>query len=165
MGAEQINNHHGLPNETPEGALVVQSVRHHCDVIASMWYKIGQRIPMQDLIHSILQGNDRYLRRSGFYNRYPCNYVLRFETLQHEFDVLCMTAGLPQTLLKNDPSPRPDNSPWQEVINSAQAHEIYSHYQEEMDHYGYGPEGNLPKSSQDGLNKAIRKDKQRYGSL
>lgn len=155
MGAEQVNHHHGLPTQVPEGSLVVQTVRHHCDVITSLWYKMGQRIPIKDLVNSILNDENEYLKGSGFYNRFDCNYVMRYEILQYEFDILCLTAGLPETTLKHKPSQRPASARWKDVIDARTAEQIYSHYKTEMDHYGYGPTGNLPIESQKKLDKVL----------
>lgn len=140
LGATQINHHHGLPSKDIPNALYVQTVRNHFDVFVSMWYKIGQRCSLQELIDRVLSGGDPYLKSDGFYNRFPCNYVLRYETLQHEFDVLCINAGLPVRKLKHDPSPRPQDAIYESILTCSQKKQIYNHYKTEMDFYGYWQE-------------------------
>lgn len=160
MGARQVNHHHGLPSLEDAyipSALTVQTVRHHADVITSLWFKQGMRCEIEELIDNILAGENDYLRPHTFYDRYPCNFPLRYENLQFEFDNLCVIAGLPETTLKVKPSQRPAKHDWREVINNVQAERIYSHYQKEMDHYGYGPFGNLPKEDQEKLDEILRK--------
>ena len=144
MGARQVNHHHGLPDEEIPGALVVQTVRHHCDALVSYWFNQGRRYQFNELVDRVLSGRDEYFRAEGFYNRYPCNYILRYETLQLEFDTLCLNAGLPVTKLLTKSSPRPSDVKWQDVILRGEAERIYEHYQEEMDLYGYSPVDHLP---------------------
>lgn len=147
MGATQVGDHHGVPDEGYDLShwLIVQTVRHHCDVIASSWYKNGHGVPFADYLKRILDGKDQYFHPGGFYNRYPCNYTLRYETLQHEFNVLCLTAGLPQTEILVDPSKRPKSATWQRLFNYEQTKAVYKTFQYEMDYYGYGLTGNVPE--------------------
>lgn len=150
MGATQVNGHHGLPEGHFDlsGWLVVQTVRHHCDVIASAWYKNNTHIPFADYLKTILDGKNPYFHPEGFYNRYPCNYILRYETLQFEFDILCSTAGLPRTELLVDPSTRPKSLTWQRLFNYEQTKAVYKMFQHEMDFYGYSMTGNTPERKQ-----------------
>lgn len=145
MGAQQLNGHHGLPKYTPPNALVVQTVRHHCDVIVSQWCNINCKIPIQDLIDSIIADENHYFPSAGFYKRHVCNYIMRYETLQYEFDNLCLCAGLEGRILKIDPSKRPSSKTWQSVLTSDQIEQICKHYKEEMDFYGYSAKGNFPE--------------------
>lgn len=146
MGARQVNHHHGLPDldDLIPSALIVQTVRHHCDALVSYWFKLGQRWPLEDLVKRVLNGDDEFFKPTGFYNRYPCNYVLRYETLQYEFDNLCLNAGLPITKLKVDPSKRPPNKAWQEVMFYHLAERVYKAFKEEMDFCGYSIDRHVP---------------------
>jgi hypothetical protein len=147
MGARQINHHHGLPDteDLIEGALIVQGVRHHCDAIVSNYYTKAPTAKIGPYVSMICQGRHRYLRPPKLYDRYPCNYVLRFETLQFEFDILCEAAGLPQTTLKVDPSRRPPDTLWKKVLQTHMIAEVYRTFEEEMDFFGYSKTGILPE--------------------
>jgi hypothetical protein len=147
MGARQINHHHGLPDTENliEGALIVQGVRHHCDVVVSNYFTKAPTEKIDEYVRMICRGGHEYLRPPKLYDRYPCNYVLRFETLQFEFDMLCEIVGLPQTVLLVDPSRRPENTNWQDVLYRHMIDQIYDVFGEEMDFFGYGKTGNIPE--------------------
>jgi len=136
--ATDSEDHHAPPEYVPEDALVVETVRHHCDVILSLWYKRQKGRPLEEFVKMVLGGDYPLINPETMYSKFDTNYIMRYETLQHEFDNLCITAGLPVTELVKVDSPRPDDSGWQKAMPQNLADIIYKQYKEEMDKLGYG---------------------------
>lgn len=141
MGAERLYHHHALPEPTDinRNTLVVQTVRHHCDVIVSYWYKKARGHEFPDFVNLVLDGQHPTLRADAFFDRYPmANYILRYENLQFEFDTLCLNAGLPETEIHRSPSHRPPELKWQDMFTQEMKRKMRDRYGEEMERLGYG---------------------------
>ena len=141
-GAEQWGQHHDpvSADQIPENALVVHTVRHHCDVLVSYWYKKASQMAFKDFVEKVLQGCHLYLKPSGFYNHWPVkpNYVLRFETLKLEWETLCLSAGLPDIKLEGSNSKRPQAINWQLLFTPTLFDKVFEIFKTEMEEYGYG---------------------------
>lgn len=141
-GGRQIVSHHAPidPDDVPENALVAHTVRHHCDVLVSYWYKKASGQPFDEFVKLVLDGYHPYLRADGFYNHWPVtpNYVLRFETLDFEWQTLCLNAGLPDIKLVQSNSKRPKGIHWKLLFTPDLYGRVAKQYAEEMEKYGYG---------------------------
>lgn len=141
LGAEKItqDHHDGLNGfAVPSNSLIVETVRHHCDVIVSFWYKSQQGRTLEDFVELILDGKYEHLDPEGFYNKFGSNYIMRYESIQHEFDNLCITAGLPVTELLVTKSNRPKGLTWDKVMGQHLVDKVCKRYKHEMELYGYG---------------------------
>ena len=144
MGAIPLGEHHDpIPDdiEIEDNAVIVQTVRHHCDVISSFWYKRQKGKTLQEFVDLILQDEYQYLPKDGFFKRFNnVNHIMRYESLQHEFDNLCIIAGLPVTDLKVTDTDRPQDvtASWQRLFTPDLLEKICNNYSEEMELLGYG---------------------------
>lgn len=138
MGAQQENGHHGQPLSVPPDALVVETVRHHCDVLVSYWYQKASAHQFEDFVDMVLAGEVAWLNPNAFYDKFDTNYILRYETLQYEFDNLCLNAGLPETKLLVKPSKRPRNMKWGTMFPTRLLNKVFDRYGEELERLGYG---------------------------
>lgn len=141
-GGEQLGSHHDpvTPEQIPDNALVVHTVRHHCDVLVSYWYKKASQTPFPEFVKRVVDGHHLYFRPEGFYNHWPVkpNYVLRYETLKFEWEVLCLNAGLPNRTLVHSNSKRPQSIKWQLLFTPTLFDLVSKQYKQEMEEYGYG---------------------------
>ncbi len=139
MGASKQGKHHSPASEIPFYSLVVHTVRHPCDLFVSMWYKSHTGTPFSEYIDEVINGSVCWFHPNLF-NKWPDkpNYVLRYETLQYEFEVLCYAAGLSPVKLKRTPSRRPSGIKWQNMFSGKLFDKVYKRFQEEMEEYGYG---------------------------
>lgn len=139
-GGEQQSDHHATPNYIPENALIVHTVRHHCDVLVSYWYKKASGHPFHKFVESVLAGHHRWLKADGFYSRWGDlpNYVLRYDTLEYEWANLCLCAGLPEIELPKTNSKRPPGIKWNLLFTPQLYDKVATRYHEEMEKYGYG---------------------------
>lgn len=139
MGAEEDGQHHDPPSHIPEGALVVQTVRHHCDVIVSYWMWRVSGTPFPKFVSGILNGQHRWLRPDGFYNRFKTNYILRYDTIDYEWENLLLNAGLPEVKLKRGTNTkRPRGIKWNTLFTPDLYDKVAARYKDEMELYGYG---------------------------
>lgn len=140
-GAEQFGSHHcGMP-PTPDNTLVVQTVRHHCDVLVSYWYKAQQGVKFDYFVNTVLDGENGHLRSDGFYSSWAGslpNFVLLYENLDFEFENLCGIAGLPQMKIPRTPTRRPEGVKWQTMFTTGLRDKVFERYHTEMELYGYG---------------------------
>lgn len=139
-GAEQHGQHHSTPDMIPKDALVVQTVRHHCDVLVSYWYKSASGHPFHKFVNMVLDGHHRWLRADGFYSRWGDipNYILRYDTLDYEWANLCLCAGLPDIKLQRTHTKRPVGIKWNLLFTPDLYDKVATRYKDEMELYGYG---------------------------
>lgn len=141
MGGTQHNAHHGLLDVIPNDAVVVQTVRNHFDVLISFWCKDGCKISFDDYVQIVLDGNHEYLQPDAFYERYgEWNYIMQYDTLQHEWDQICLLCGIPQIGL--DPNPkkkaRPKTRTIKSLFDSHLTSIVTKRYGKELERIGYG---------------------------
>ena len=140
LGGWQQGGHHDDAQVIPENALIVQTVRHHCDVLASYWFKGQQGVSLETFVETVLTGQHGWFRDTGFYNHWDCepNYTLRYETLDKDWFNLCSYAGLYHIRLPRTRTHRPLNLTWQELFPVSLRDKVMTHYKTEMEEYGYG---------------------------
>ena len=139
MGATKIGEHHDRPqlsDLTPD-TIVVETVRHHCDVMVSWWFWRNSRIPLTKLVRYVLDGHHGALQPDAFYNRYVSNYSLRYETLDFEWEVLCLNAGLEHKSLPRKETKRTDGVTWQSLFPYELCEEVGERYKDEMERLGF----------------------------
>lgn len=140
MGAIQQGGHHGTPDVLPPGSVVAQTVRSHFDVIVSFWFKDNHHC-LTEYVEMILDGHHRFLRPDGFYSRFPWDFVMMYNTLQHEFDQLCLYVGLPQTTLDAGPrnkSTKPTEVKAESLFSDRLKQKVIDRYGHELEKIGYG---------------------------
>lgn len=137
-GAEQQGEHHSSPNKVPDCSLIVQTVRHHCDVLVSYWYSKSSGNKFDDFVELVLDGQHPILRPTGFYSHWSTNYILRYETLDYEWENLCLCAGIPYVPLQRTKTKRPKNINWKLMFKPRLYDKVAARYQKEMELYGYG---------------------------
>lgn len=138
-GGKQIDEHHDCPEFIPAGHLLVHTVRHHCDVLVSYWYKAQRSVPFNDFVDSVLDGQNGWLWPNDFYNHWDHqpNYLLRYETLDHGWTELCLFAGLPDIKLERTKTKRPLDRTWQSLFTKELYEKVVNRYKEEMERYSY----------------------------
>lgn len=141
-GAGHYGGHHSTPKseDVQDNALVVQTVRHHCDILVSYWYKAQRSVPFDEFVDSVLDGDNGWLSSKNFYSTWEVapNYVLRYENLDFEFANLCGIAGLPDMKIPRTSSRRPKNVTWQSMFTTGLRDKVFERYGTEMEKYGYG---------------------------
>ncbi len=143
MGAIQIGDpkksHHAPPCNLPENTIVVQTVRNHFDVIASFYYKDKEPCDFEDYVNVILDNEHPFLDPYAFYSRFgKWDYILNYNTLQFEFDTLCLAAGLPCTQIKKARTTRSPRHRWQDLFTTSLRDKVAERYGEELEKIGYG---------------------------
>lgn len=139
LGGEQLGNHHSVPSDEVLSSkpIVAQTVRHHCDVIASYWYKQGCRIPLEELVDKILGGEDKFLGSESFYQRYPmAGYIIRYPALEIEFQCLMGMIGIQCDKLKRNRSQRPSGLKWQSLFTHKLRTKVLDRYESEIQELG-----------------------------
>jgi hypothetical protein len=139
-GAEQQGQHHDPPTDIPKGAKVIQTIRHHCDVLVSFWYKAQRGNTLEQFIFKVIDGKYRWLRSEGFYNHWPVHIDvnMNYETLSSDWSKVCDMAGLPNIQLIPTYSKRPKKIHWSLLFTPELYNRVYDHYKEEMEKYNYG---------------------------
>lgn len=112
--------------------LRVEVVCNHRAALVSQWLATDPHEPFSTYLESVVQEYGRYGRLYGY--SMP-NYYLKYETLQFEFDVLCVNAGLPQTELVGFKPTKIDRS---DCISGLVEQRIQSVFGDEMEFLGYG---------------------------
>lgn len=142
MGCECISKHHCEPpvDKIPNDCLIVESVRHHCDVFVSWWFWRNSSMAFPKYVRKIMQGEHGFLKANRLYDRFPMtNYILRYETLEFEWQTLCSVAGIEyRPLLRSKNTKRPKNIKWDLLFDYGLRREVYGMYGEEMERLGYG---------------------------
>ena len=139
MGATKIGEHHDRPqlSDITSDTIVVETVRHHCDVMVSWWFWRNSRIPLTKMVRYVLDGHHGALRPDSFYNRYVSNYLLQYETLDFEWEVLCLNAGLKPKPLPRKETKRTDGVTWQSLFPYELREEVGERYGDEMERLGF----------------------------
>jgi len=133
--------HQGSHPPSHTGDLVVHTVRHHCDVILSYWYKKASGHTLEDFVELVLSGQHPLLSADGFYNNwlYHVNFPLKFENLDYEFSNLCLCAGLPDIKIPiGTNTKRPPNTKWEDVFPYELGQKVIKHFADELEECGYG---------------------------
>lgn len=139
MGAVKEGEHHDPPTEVREGTLVVETVRHHCDVFVSWWFWRNSSISFPKFVRMVMDGQHPMLRPNQLYGRFDSNYILRYETLDFEWETLCVSAGLDhQKIERSTNTKRPKNIKWDLLFPFDLRRQVYKMYGEEMERLGYG---------------------------
>jgi len=138
MGGNKIGEHHDPPVLTQWDTLIVESVRHHCDVLVSWWYWRCSSTPFEEFIKNVLDGKHSFLKPVTLYSKFNSNYILRYESLENEWATLCNTAGLEFRPLIRSKSKRPKGIKWQSLYTPKIKSMIVDSYKDEMEKLGYG---------------------------
>ncbi len=139
MGAKKLGEHHDRPQPidiTPD-TIVVETVRHHCDVMVSWWFWRNSRISLTKLVRYVLDGHHGALRSGAFYARFASNYLLQYATLEFEWEVLCLNAGLEHRPLPVKSTKRTDDVKWQSLFPHELRQEVGERYRDEMERLGF----------------------------
>jgi hypothetical protein len=142
MGATKLGEHHDPPEPwyvTPD-TIVVETVRHHCDVMVSWWFWRNSRISLTKLVRYVLDGHHGALQSDAFYNRYDSNYLLQYATLDFEWEVLCLNAGIEHRPLPVKETKRTDGVKWESLVPYELREEVEERYGDEMARLGFSTE-------------------------
>ena len=139
-GGEQQGHHHDQPTFIPDNAIVCHTVRHHCDVMVSYWFKKASGQPFDKFVELVLEGNHPYLSSDGFYQRWgdTPNRVLRYETLSEDWSEVCEEVGLDAKDLVQSNSKRPKGISWHLLYRPNLYERVAATFKHEMEKYGYG---------------------------
>ena len=139
-GGKKYGDHHACLDWKPRDTLFFHTVRHHCDVLVSYWYKSQAGVPFDRFVNTVLDGKNGWLKPNGFYCNWSVqpNFVLRYENLDFEFANLCGIAGLPQMKIPRTPTRRPEGTKWQPLFTTELRDKVFDRYKDEMEKYGYG---------------------------
>ena len=140
MGAEKIGEHHDEPDEYPEDALIVHTVRNHLDAIISYWAKRASGHKFADFIDIIVSGKQPYFPPVMLYGwSVKPNFPLKYETLEYEFANLCVCAGLPEVELeRTENTARSQDMSIENMFTGDLMRKITNYYGAEMEELGYG---------------------------
>lgn len=138
LGAEKHGGHHHTPNRIPPDSIIAHTIRHHCDVIVSYWFKGQIGVPLKEFVDTILSGGHGWIRPWELYGRWGDlpNFELRYTNLREDWFNLCDEAGVPRLELVRTVSSRPQ-VPWQEFFTTDLYERVYARYKDEMDQYGF----------------------------
>lgn len=134
IGGQKLNT----PPDSLDGLIVVETVRHHLDVLVSHWYDQRAVTPFDDFIQEVLDGQNIVFGPNKLYGRYPTNYILRYETLDYEWDNMCVNAGIRESKIKRTLSSRPKNIKWETLFSYRLRRTVCERYKDEMERLGYG---------------------------
>ena len=157
-GAIKEGDHHDQPDPDHLQALadrgrepfIVQTVRHHCDMLTSWWFfktaMYDFDADMEVFFESIFSGEEPLLGCPRLYGKFQTNYILRYESLQYELENLVLVAGnslgeTPESIkLPRTTSPRSTGrgTQWFNVLPWAIHQKIQRIYAAEMEEMGYG---------------------------
>lgn len=125
------------------------TVRNHFDTMVSWYFHqtarpgkseyFGQ--PFETFLYAWVH-NPRYFREGQMYwERNPwCSHVLRFETLQVDFNDLLTSHNLPTTVLQvHNVSKNRKRRPYQAFYSAASVKFMCGHFGDEMAKFGYTP--------------------------
>lgn len=139
MGARKLGNHHDPPEPddvTPD-TVIVETVRHHCDVMVSWWFWRNSRIPFPKFVRYVLDGYHGALRSDAFYSRFDSNYILQYKSLEFGWEILCLNAGIEYKPLPVKPTKRTDGVTWQTLFPYDLRGEVCERYVDEMQKFGF----------------------------
>jgi len=140
-GAYKDGEHHEPMGLYPQGALIVQTIRNHFDVISSYWYKKANGHTLDNFVDIVVSGDHIHFPPTGLYSKFGTNpnYFLEYNTLDYEFSNLCLAAGLPDIKLeRTNNTNRPPNEKRQDLFTSDLVRKIQGYYGAEMERLGYG---------------------------
>lgn len=142
LGFTQWVNHHGInPKWDPIGWTVFATVRNPFDLMVSWYYhKMKYReASFPEWLPKFIAVSNEYLDMGMFFGLRYCTRVIRYETLQEDFDYMMMLTGFPQTdiPLKNVSTARPDK-PLSDYYNPKLINLMKAHFGEEIRQNGYG---------------------------
>lgn len=142
MDARRIGSHHSVPDKKYSNSIIVETVRHHCDVMCSWWFWRNTSIPFPDFVRLVLDGKHGALKPDAFYGKFYADYVMRYETLEVDWLNLCVNAGLLHYTLPRYSTKRPlertKETNWQNLMPRELQKEVLDRYQDEFEKFNYG---------------------------
>jgi len=158
LNAEQVAQHHttwldvpenrkfswAWPSVTPNTSwVIVSTVRNHFDAVVS-WFTSTHRGPLslrQYWEQHVKDQDHEYLKPHQLYWRYRplSNRILRYESLQQDWDKVLESIGLPPTKIEhvNNPQAWRYGAKYRDLISPDLRFEIQAYYSEEMAELGY----------------------------
>jgi len=140
MGAVPKGDHHDDWDVILPDSIVAQTVRHHCDVLVSFWFKSQIGSDFTKFVEAVLGGEYYWLPSTGFYNRWgdKVNCILRYETLEYELNNALSCCGIPPVKLERTVTRRSSDVSWQSLFSMSLYEKVADHYHAEMKEFGYG---------------------------
>jgi hypothetical protein len=141
MGGVAIGEHHEEPDDYPDDALIVHTVRNHLDVLISYWIRKAKGYTFPEFIDIVISGEHPRFPPLMLYNNWNVkpNFILKYETLDYEFSNLCVCAGLPDIqLVRSKNSVRAPEQTIENMFTSDLMKKIINYYGTEMGELGYG---------------------------
>jgi hypothetical protein len=141
LGFGQWINHHGFdPKWDLTGWTVFATVRNPFDLMVSWYYhkKRHQEQTFQEWLPKFIALSNQYLDQGMFFGTNFCTRMMRYETLQKDFDFVLGEVGFPQTdiPLKNVSHDRPDK-PLSEYYDHRLINLMRTHFNKEIRQNGY----------------------------
>jgi len=149
LGVKKFGTHHEVKEKwcTPvleAGGKVACTVRNPYDLMVSWYFHYMKRrgdetresfkewMPVQ------LSNPNHYIREGLFFGTKWCNVVMRFETLQQDFDALLSSVGMtPTTLEPFNVSHNRESRPYQEMYDDQLKSLVKYHFGAELAEHGY----------------------------
>ena len=135
IGFEQRGSHHTIEEIHPDDA-VITTVRNHWDWFVSFWFLNQQPTKFHKFVRTTINHSE-WIRRGELYWQYAplATHLLRYETLQRDFNNMASLCGLPLTWLQQNGPKKP------RAYQTFYRHEtrvlVHQTFKDEIDHYGY----------------------------
>lgn len=131
MGAQVDGGHHAHPIHIPLGAIVMQTVRSHFEVLNSLWFKGRPGSDFPDFIQRACGGGYQYAK-IPMYNNEGVTHTLRYEHLEKDFRWACAQAGFRDPPLLEWVNSRTQGN----LFTPALEDKVRDTWGEEMEYYG-----------------------------
>ena len=149
IGAVSIGNHHEVDVHLCQrildaGGVILSTIRNPFDLLLS-WYFHGRKRnnalttkPFTEWLREFLRNPNHYVRQGLFFGLPWTNRVLRFETLQQDFDaVIREFTGNPLRIAPANVSEERAGRPYQEFYDDGTRRLIEDHFGAELQEHGY----------------------------
>jgi hypothetical protein len=146
LGATQSGTHHSVEDSLCQrildaGGLIASVVRNPFDLLVSWYFHYLQRTklpPFEQWLPEQLSNPNQYIRRGLFYGLHQTNRILRYETLQDDFDRVLTEVGLePVTIGRFNVSHKREGRHYREMYTFELIHLVQHHFGHVIQELGY----------------------------
>lgn len=135
MGARKSGDHHMQPFYIPPGAIVFQVVRHHREVLNSLWWRSKPTGNFENFLDLALSGMYDYVTVPRMYCRTGITHTIQYDNLEEGFRLVCEAAGVKAPELFRTPSRTKKTEA--EMFPPHLREQVREVYWEEMNEYNF----------------------------
>lgn len=139
LGFEKMMSHHEFNIKLLNSSWTVFStVRNPFDLLVSWYWNKKRDRPFQDWLPIFLQTSNQYLDQGLFFGYLYSTRILRYETLQDNFNQVMVESGFPPTtIIRANVSERPAQ-PLREYYDYKLVNLMFAHFNYEIHEHHYG---------------------------